>query len=164
LRRNPCCVNQNRDRAIELYLQFIGERIAEGRYDQFHKGGIDSHLLGEERFIEEVMNKAQIRLDIYPTVSEIVEAVKIISNIDDETLCSRQRGRSVTEARTLIAWAVEEFSNETISEVGRMFGRDVTTLSACIKRMTDKTRSDPGVASRMNLVKLAISNQATKQA
>jgi len=78
-----------------LYSQYIEERIAEGRNDQFHKGGIDSRLLGEERFVEEAMNKAQIRLDIKPTVSEIVETVKMISNIDDETLCSRQRGRSV---------------------------------------------------------------------
>lgn len=151
--------NQNRDKAIGLYSQYVGERIAEGRNDQFHRGGLDSRLLGEERFVEEAMNKAQMRLDIKPTVSEIVETVKIISSIDDETLCSRQRGRSVTEARTLIAWAVAEFSVGTISEVGRMFGRDVTTLSACIKRMTGKARSDQGVAARMSLVKSAIGSK-----
>ena len=156
--------DQNRNKAIEQYSQYVGERIYEGRNDQFHKGGLDSRLLGEERFVEEAMNKAQIRMDVKPTVSEIVETVKIISSIDDETLCSRQRGRSVTEARTLIAWAVAEYSDGTISEVGRMYGRDVTTLSACIKRMTGKARRDPGVAARMSLVKSAIGSKATKQA
>lgn len=156
--------DQKRGKAIELYSHYIGDRIGDGCNGQFHKGGIDSRLLGEESFVEEAMNKAQLRLDIKPAVSELVEAVKIICNIDDESLCSRQRGRLAAEARTLIAWAVAEYSDGTISEVGRMFGRDVTTLSACIKRMTDKARNNTEIAVRMNQVKLAIAYKATRQA
>jgi chromosomal replication initiation ATPase DnaA len=76
--------------------------------------------------------------------------------IDDEILSSRLRSRIGAEARTLIAWAVAEFSDGTISEVGRLFNRDVTTLSAGIKRMTDNSRSDQVVAAKMNSVKMAI--------
>jgi chromosomal replication initiation ATPase DnaA len=78
--------------------------------------------------------------------------------MDDETLFSRQRGRSATEARTLAVWAVAGFSDGTINAVGRIFGRDISTLSACIKRMTDKVRHDSAVAGRMELVKQALKN------
>jgi len=149
--------DQNADKAAGIYLNFIGERITEGRNDQFHTGGNDSRLLGEDCFVEEAMAKAQILFEIRPTITVIVEAVKMECGIDDEILCSRQRSRIGAEARTLIAWAVAEFSDGTISEVGRLFNRDVTTLSACIKRMTDKSRSDPKFAAKMNSVKSAIS-------
>ena len=149
--------DRNGDKAVGMYLIFIGERIAEGRNNLFHTGGTDSRLLGEKCFVEEAMTKAQTVLEIKPTISEIVEAVKMVCCIGDESLCSRQRSRIGTEVRTLIAWAVAEFSDGTISEVARLFNRDVTTLSACIKRMTDKSRNKPEVAAKMNFVKAAIS-------
>jgi len=54
-------------------------------------------------------------------------------------------------------------SDGTISEVGRLFARDVSTLSACIKRMTEKSKNDPGVAERMVLLKQLLVNKASKQ-
>ena len=143
-------------KATGMYLKFVRERVTEGRNDQFHNGGSDSRLLGEDCFVEEAMTKAQMSLEIKPAVSGIIEAVKMECGIDDEILSSRLRSRIGAEARTLIAWAVAEFSDGTISEVGRLFNRDVTTLSAGIKRMTDKSRSDPVVAAKMNSVKMAI--------
>jgi chromosomal replication initiation ATPase DnaA len=107
------------------------------------------------------LEKAQLRREQKPTVHEVLETIKTICNIDDETLCSRQRGRAITKARTLAAWAVAEFSDGTISEVGRIFGRDISTLSACIKRMSDKARHDSAVAGRMELVKQALINIET---
>ena len=142
------------DKARKLFTDFVGERMGDGHRDEFHRGGgIDSRLLGEERFVDEVMGKASMRRGLKPTVGEVLETVKAICAIDDELLCSRHRGRSITEARTLAAWAVSEFSDGTISEVGRIFGRDVSTLSACIKRLTDRARHDSGIAGRMNQIK-----------
>ncbi len=156
--------DQNGDKAIGMYSHYLGEKIGEGRNEQFHSGGLDSRLLGEEGFIEEAMSKAQILMEIKPSIYEIVKAVKIICDIDDEILCSRQRSRIGSEARTLVAWAVSEFSAGTVSEVGRMFGRDITTLSACIKRMTNKSRNDPAIAAKMSSVKEGIAVKAIKQA
>jgi len=155
---------QNRSRAVKLYSRYIGDRIREGHNDLFHKGAIDSRLMGEDRFVEEALNKARIRMETKPGINEIMAIVTSISGIDEETLGSGQRGREVTEARTLIAWAVSEFSDATISEVGHMFGRDVSTLSACIKRMIGKARTDSKVASMMKEVRAALENNAIKQA
>jgi len=145
--------------AVRLFSQFVGERTWDGRNNEFHQGGtIDSRLLGIESFVDEALEKAQLRREQKPTVREVLETIKTVCNIDNETLCSRQRGRAITEARTLAAWAVAEFSAGTISEVGRIFGRDISTLSACIKRMTDKALQDSFVAGRMVLVKQALMN------
>jgi chromosomal replication initiation ATPase DnaA len=92
----------------------------------------------------------------------VLEVIKKICNFDDETLCSRQRSRSATYARSLTAWAVAEFSDGTISDVGRLFGRDLSTLSACIKRVTDKARHDSALAGRIELVKQALMKQETQ--
>jgi REP element-mobilizing transposase RayT len=156
--------SQNRSRAVKLYSRYIGDRIRDGHNDRFHKGEIDSRLMGEDRFVEEALNRARLRMEMKPGISEIVAIVKSISGIGEEALGSRQRGREVTGARTLTAWAVSEFSDATISEVGRMFGRDVSTLSACVKRMTGKARTDPKVAAMMIEVRAALENNTTKQA
>jgi chromosomal replication initiation ATPase DnaA len=105
------------------------------------------------------LEKAQLRREQKPTIREVLETIKTICNIDNETLCSRQRGRAITEARTLAAWAVAEFSAGSISEVGRIFGRDISTLSASIKRMSDKARHDSVVAGWMEMIKQALMNK-----
>ncbi|MDI6725853.1 MAG: helix-turn-helix domain-containing protein, partial [Smithellaceae bacterium] len=97
-------------------------------------------------------------------IGEVLEVVKKICSIDDKALCSRRRNGSIAEARTIAAWAVMEFSDGTISEVGRFFGRDVSTLSACIRRLTDKAENDFGLADRMDMVKQGLMVKATKQA
>jgi len=146
-----------RRQAIRLFSLFVGERTGEGRNKEFHQGGeFDNRLLGIESFVDEALEKAQLRREQKPTICEVMETITTICNIDNETLRSRQRGRSATFARTLAAWAVAEFSDGTISEVGRIFGRDISTLSACIKRMTDKARHDSVIAGRMELVKQAL--------
>lgn len=149
-----------RGEAVRLFSLFVGERTGDGRNTEFHQGGgFDSRLLGIESFVDESLGKAQLRREQKPAVREVLETIKTICNTDNATLCSRQRGRSITEARTLAAWAVAEFSAGTISEVGRIFGRDVSTLSACIKRMTSKARHDSVIAGRMELVKQALMNK-----
>lgn len=152
------------DKAGELYQCFMAERIGDRQTDQFLKGVIDSRLLGEENFIEEAMCKAQIQMEVKPTLEEIIAIVKDICTIDEETLCSLQRGRVAAEARALIAWGVAEFSDRTISEAGRLFGRDVTTLSNAIMRLKSKACSDELVAGKIDAVRRAITNKATTQA
>jgi putative transposase len=152
-----------RGQSRRLFSLFVGERTGDGRKNEFHQGGeFDSRLLGEESFVDEALEKVQMRREPKPTISEVLEAIKTICNVDDEALCSRQRGRSATLARTLAAWAVAEFSDGSVSEVGRIFGRDISTLSACIKRMTDKARNDSVIAGRMELVKQALMKQVTQ--
>jgi putative transposase len=152
------------DKARELYLCYIAERIGDRLTDQFLKGGIDSRLLGEESFVEEAMGKAQIRMEIKPTLEEIIEIVKGICAVDNEALYSLHRGRVAAEARALIAWGVAEYSDCTISETGRLFGRDVTTLSNSIMRLKLKACSDAAVAGKIDAVRQAIMNKATTQA
>lgn len=155
----------SRDKAARSFSDFVGERMGDSRKFEFYRGGeFDSRLLGDERFVDEAMKMAQMPRELKPTVGQVLEAIKNICDIDDETLGSRQRSEPIAEARTLSAWAVSEFSDGTISEVGRLFGRDVSTLSACIKRMTTKARNDAGVAEKMNLVKQALMSKETKQA
>ncbi len=155
---------RGRGQAVRLFSSFVGERTGDGRKGEFHQGGeFDSRLLGEEQFVDEALEKVQMRREVKPTIGEVLEVVKKVCSIDYETLCSRHRGRSVTEARTLTAWAIAEFSDGTISEVGRIFGRDITTLSACIKRMTSKARHDSVIAGRMDLVKQTVMNKAIQQ-
>lgn len=154
-----------RRQAVKQLSQFVGERTGDGRNKEFHQGGeFDSRLLGIESFVDEALEKAQLRREQKPTVREVLETIKTICDIDNEILCSRQRGRAITEARTLAAWAVAEFSAGSISEVGRIFGRDVSTLSACIKRMTDKARHDSVITGRMELVKQALLKEVTQPA
>ena len=147
-------IGNHLDKARKLFAHFVEKRTDDGHRDEFHHGeDIDSRLLGKERIVDEVMKRASMRRELKPTVGEVLNTVKAICTIDNEQLSSRQRGRSITAACTLAAWAVWEFSDGTISELGRIFGRDVSTLSASIRRLRLKASHNSRIADKMDQIK-----------
>ena len=89
----------------------------------------DSRILGDDQFIDRVLEKEEKRSRHRVSLDRIMQEVcKSFSLEEGEFLVSgKDRWRS--RARGMAAWLVMEYGIGTLGELGKRTGRDVTTLS-----------------------------------
>ncbi|MBI1820415.1 MAG: transposase [Nitrospirae bacterium] len=122
----------------QRYEKFIWEGIDEDYREEFHSGEGNGRILGEDRFIEEVLAKAEKKIDKPVSLHKIVKAVCHHYGLKEEELSARGQGRRRSEARAMIGWLAIQKGSATLTEVGKRFGRDVATLSVTIRRLRER--------------------------
>ena len=63
-----------------------------------------------------------------------------------------RKDHRLSEARGLAAWLVLETGVGTLAELGRVTGRDITTLSSAAKRLQRRAQKDLDLDKRMKEV------------
>lgn len=140
--------------ARRQFSQFVTDRINDGHRDDFHgKGNIDSRIMGEEHFAESVHVKHEPDMLRKPTLDDIVTAVLKIYTMQENELAASGRKRLNSEARGMVAWAVLELSDATLTELSRRLNRDVSTLSIASRRFELNRQNDPICKERFALLK-----------
>ena len=80
-------------------------------------------------------------------------------SIKEAELRGSGRGRRLSEVRGMAAWLILELGVSTLGELGKVTGRDVTTLSSAAKRLQIRAKEDLELAGRMrNLLKATLLN------
>lgn len=64
----------------------------------------------------------------------------------------------------MAAWGILEFSDATLTELGREIGRDVTSLSSAVRRLVERSKKDSKTAERMNQLRDGFAKNASLQA
>jgi REP element-mobilizing transposase RayT len=151
--------------ARRLFAGFVQASGAEGRRQEFHRGsGKDGRVLGEDHFVEEVLRQAENQPLKKPSVEEILEHVASFYQLSVDELAAPGQDRRKSEARSLAAWAVREWSDGTLTDLSNRTGRDVTTLSSAAGRLLARSRSDVGLAKRIDQLQKALGKVAILQA
>jgi REP element-mobilizing transposase RayT len=131
------------------YEAFAHEGQGEGRRDDFHRGGDnDQRILGDDRFAERMLNKPctptrRITLD------KLIKMVGHEYRLTESDLASAGRERQASEARCVIGWLAQKSGLVTLTEVGKRFGRDVTTLSRGVRQLGLKATISKTLAKRL---------------
>ena len=126
------------------------EKVADGRREEFHgEKNIDSRLLGDDNFIDVVLAKSESLPEYKPDVNTVVEAVKKLYGVDDERLRAQGQERSISEARSLAAWATLELSGGKLTELAVRVGRDPSTLTCAVRRLEKRQERDLMLADKM---------------
>ncbi|MBJ6725600.1 helix-turn-helix domain-containing protein, partial [Geomesophilobacter sediminis] len=99
-----------------------------------------------------------------PDLQTIIETVEQICNLEAGELNAGGRDFRSGEARSLAAWAVLEMSNETLTDLGKKVGRDVSTLSSAVNRLLRRVKLDASLAEKLAGLKRALSEIETLQA
>lgn len=139
--------------ARKRYAAFISDRVKDGHREEFHgKGSADTRVVGDDHFVEAILERADSRPVQKPGLDAVVEVVKRCYGLAEEELASPGQKRWAAEARGVTAWAVQEFSSATLTELARRFGRDVSSLSAAIRRLEQRRKTDQRVDGRLRQV------------
>lgn len=137
--------------ARKLYNRFIQEGKRGNYLRDCHIGSeVDSRILGNDEFIEQVMKKEgknhrRRRVGLERIIREVC---KIFSLQEGDFLVSG-RDHKVSKARGMAAWLVLELGVSTPGELSKRIGRDVTTLSSAAKRLQIRSKTDLDLAERM---------------
>ncbi|ADI85523.1 transposase [Geobacter sulfurreducens] len=139
--------------ARKQYATFISDRVKEGHREEFHgKGSSDSRVIGDDHFVEAILERAD-RLPLRrPGLDMVVEVIKRLYSLQEEELASPGQKRWAAEARGVAAWAVQEFSSATLTDLAKRFGRDVSSMSAAVRRLEQRRKTDQGIDERLKRV------------
>lgn len=141
------------------FAEFVGERVAEGRREEFHgEKNIDSRIFGDDSFINVVLAKAESLPEQKPDVKSVVAAVKKLYEISDDRLRAEGQERLASEARSLAAWATLELSDGKLTELSRHVGRDPSTLTCAVRRLEKRRERDSLLADKMERLRRELLN------
>lgn len=141
------------DKARSLYNAFIRQGVKERYRDDFHRGGKDPRVLGDDSFMERAMSEEAPSLARVPSLDMIVTSICEAYKLDETTLRTRGQQRLVSEARATISWLAVELRTATLTEVGRRFDRDVGTMSSAVRRLVNRAGKSKELAHRLSCLK-----------
>ncbi len=152
-------VNQSR----RQFAEFVAERIPEGHREEFYgKGSMDPRVIGEDRFVEDVLGQADSLFGNKPSLDEVLEGVAKIYHLEGGEISAAGKRRRFSEARGLAAWAVLELTDATLTELAVRLGRDVSTLSTAGRRFEARRKQDLDVGEKVELLKKELGIPRTK--
>ncbi len=140
--------------ARDLLNKFVTERSKDGHRNEFYgKESADSRVMGEDAFVENVLAQTETLLVCKPSLEAVLVAVLKIYNLQEEDLSSLGQKRLPSAARSLAAWGVLELTDATLTELAVRLKRDVSTLSAAIRRFEGLRRNRPECAEKVERLK-----------
>jgi REP-associated tyrosine transposase len=142
-------------RARKLFGEFVEASADEGHRPEFHGMNTqDSRILGDDTFIEEVL-RGEAPMRMVTTMDNVLAAVREVCGLTAEEMASASQGVRVSEGRALAAWGVLNLCEATLTELGKIVGRDVTSLSSAARRLVSRAKKGDEVAARMDSVRNA---------
>jgi len=136
--------------AMNRFQRFMVDGLSEIERDDLQRGGtIDRRILGNEEFVAEALDAPPVKVGGAADVRAVVEAVLEDYRISLEELAAPGKKRLASEARAVAALIVFEDGHGTLTELGRLVGRDVTTLSSAISRLKGRLGSEGRLAAQV---------------
>lgn len=139
--------------AQKQYYEFVQSGMLESRRLEFHSGLLEGRILGDECFAEDALKKANQQRVHKISMYDIVSAVSIYFGISIDELAAIGKTRQYSEARSVAALLVRESPCHSLSELGALINRDITSLSQAARRYADKMVNNPSMAKSIQNIK-----------
>ena len=139
--------------------------IGQGRNRSFHgEKNIDNRLLGDEYFVLDILDRVEETLPQKPDLETVIEAIEAIIGHDARMLLtSSARDARSFEVRALAAWATIQFSNATLTELGKYCNRDQSTMSCAARRIEELQPVRPDLADKMKRLRATLTHRAPQK-
>ena len=136
-------------------VEYVSKGLVEGYRPDFHYGGTDPRLLGDDLFLDKCLAESArslVRVSMEDVIAKVCEAYAL----EQEILASPSQQRHLTEARAVIAWLCRELGCATLSGVGRQLNRDVGSLSSAVRRLSEWMREQSSLTDQVLSLKAAL--------
>ena len=115
--------------ARRRYVRFVADGMYEGHREEFHRGQEEARVMGTDRFVERSLSAAGQTGRRPPPLEQVIKAVCERLQTSEQDLARVGRDRLAARARATIGWVVLSAAAGTLTGIGILFGRDVSTLS-----------------------------------
>lgn len=128
--------------ARRRYEEFVLEGLNEEYRREFHHGSAEGRLLGDDKFIDKVLEHADMKDEARYSTEDIINSACNKWRVTVEELTSLSRERKLSRVRSIIAFLVTEYGNGRLSDYGRIVRRDTSTLSIRVNRIRREMEND----------------------
>ena len=129
--------------ARRQFVEFVAERSKDGHQDEFYGiGSMDNRVMGEDLFVENVLEKTESIPVRKPGIEEVLQVVMRIYDLQEKEIAAPGQKRLQSEARSMAAWAVQELTDEPLTKLADRLGRDPSSLSAATRRLELRRKSE----------------------
>jgi REP element-mobilizing transposase RayT len=118
--------SNNRAEALKDYQEFVIDGMQQGYRKEVISGSVRRDILGNDRFVEEVLKGLESKSEDLMSMEKIVTAVC--------KWCSK--------IRTIIAYLIMEYGNCSLAEYCGYIGRDISTLSNAVRKYRSKLENN----------------------
>jgi hypothetical protein len=125
------------------YKRFVLDGLGEGHKEEYYEAE-DQRFLGGEGFGEKIQDKtAEERESIKkPPIGAVIKEMAAELGIGEETLRSNDRSWAVSNARTMVAYALTRRLGYNLGEVAGYLRRDIATVGTLVGRLWMRMQSD----------------------
>ena len=129
--------------ARRAYTEFMAEGAGEGHRREFHFGSHEGRLLGDDRFASQVLAQAEEAPCAPVDADELKKVVLRQFGCTMQELATRSQRQPLARARAALGWLAVQTGAATLTEAGQWVGRDVVTMSAAVRRLTERAERMP---------------------
>jgi hypothetical protein len=129
------------DTARKKFREFVSEGAGEGHRPEFYGNtDVDSRILGDDSFAERVLIESEDIITHKIGIDKVLSAVCRYYGVDKEELQTGSHRSS--NLRSMAAWVALDTEGCTITELARITGRDLSTLSCGVRKLRAKAEKD----------------------
>jgi len=156
-------LSNDEQRAKLFFRDFVEVSADEGHRPEFHGlNNLDSRVFGNDTFVEKVLGD-ESQIHAITTIDNVLAAVREVCGLTSEDMLSPTQGIRISEGRALAAWGVLTLCDGTLTELGKIVGRDVTSLSSAARRLLSRSKKDSEVTVRMEAIRRVATKFASLQ-
>jgi len=141
------------DVARNRYSSFVNDGMNEKHRSEFHEGGDDSRILGEDVFLQQVISQVEDIAPMKISIDILLISVAQAFGIEVAEISGPSRNRCYTEARGVAAWLVQEMGHHPLADLARRMNRDPSALSLHAKKIRDRMATDAEFKVKINQIK-----------
>ncbi len=121
------------------YFSFVSAGREEGHRTEFHGGGEDARILGDDGYLNKITGGKEDKNQA-PELKKIIDYICEQYGVTEAELIDRGRNQRYSEVRGIIGWLAVNLNAAKIKEVAKYFDRDATTLSRRISGVAANIR------------------------
>lgn len=133
-------------------LQVLGVPIQ----DVWPTGAKGPASIVDDAYVERLVREAAANRPRELSIEDVVEVVCQTYGVAPEELTSSSRRRDLAEARAVASVLTREIPHLSLAALSRRLGRDMSSLSHCVRRFRERLRKDWRVLERVHRSKRAL--------
>ncbi len=155
---------KNEKKARQQFQAFCLKGINEERREEFHQGTFDGRILGDDGFSENVLAIARERFHALVSVEQLVKVVCKVYRMNEQAIVAPGKHQPGAEARAVVAYFAQEAGKPSLTELGKYFHRDPTTMSRAAGRLRERLANDRALTARLKKIKFSLKRKSECQA
>ncbi len=144
--------------AIARFATFVRDGMGEGHRSDFHRGTFEGRALGDERFVENALLRANEGCEVKVALEQIVESVCTDYGLRLAEFCRAGKMQPAAEARALAALLVRNAPGVTLQGLAAFLGRDLSSLSQAARRLELRILEDGELCRRVSRIEAKVRN------